>query len=90
MLFLIAQREEGDRGARKLHPRKSYRSGTEEIEYVISAFPGVGLKSAHLLLERFGSIQGIANATEEEIRSVKGIGEKTAHRIAELVRRRYR
>jgi Fanconi anemia group M protein len=90
MLFLIAQREEGDRGERKLHPRKSYRSGTEEIEYVVSAFPGVGLKSAHLLLERFGSIQGIANATEEEIRSVKGIGEKTARRIAELVRRRYR
>jgi len=92
MLFLLAKREDGgasDEG-RKLHPHKSYRSGSEEMEYIVSSIPGVGLKNARLLLARFGSVRAVANATEDEIRAVKGIGEKTARRIADILGRKYR
>jgi len=41
------------------------------------------------LLAHFGSIQGIADASLEELVAVKGIGEKTGGKIFELCRRRY-
>ena len=39
---------------------------------------------AHLLLDRFGTLDRVFAASEEELREVKGIGPKTAKRIAEL------
>ena len=89
MLFVIAKREEGERGERKIHPHKSFTSAKEEQEYIVSAFPDIGLKNARLLLTHFGSLQGIANATLEELVAVKGIGEKTGGKIFELSRRKY-
>jgi Fanconi anemia group M protein len=90
VLLVLAKREEGERGDRKIHPHKTHRSEKEEIEYIISSFPGVGIRNARLLLDHFGSIQAVANAAEEEIQGVSGIGEKTARRIAEIARRAYR
>ena len=89
MLFVIAKREEGERGERKVHPHKSFSSAKEEQEYIVSAFPEIGLKNARLLLAHFGTIQGIANATLEELVAVKGIGEKTGTKIFTLCRRKY-
>lgn len=89
MLYVLARREEGSRGERKLHPRKSYRSLREEQEYVLASFPGIGLKNARLLLEHFGSIKAVIDAGKEDLVSVKGIGEKTASRIRDLTHRPY-
>ena len=89
MLFVLAKREEGERGGRKVHPHKSHRSLKEEQEYIISAFPEIGLKNARLLLAHFGSVQAIANAEPEELVAIKGIGEKTAQKIHDLCRRPY-
>jgi len=90
MLYVLAQREGSERGERKMHPKKSYRSVREEQEYALAAFPNVGLKSARLLLEHFGSLKAIIDADPEELASVRGIGEKTAHGISDLARRPYR
>ena len=89
MLFVLAKREEGERGERKMHPHKSHRSLKEEQEYIVSSFPEIGMKNARLLLDHFGSIQAIANASLEELVAVKGIGEKTGGKIFELCRRNY-
>ncbi|MEN6442215.1 MAG: DEAD/DEAH box helicase [Methanoregula sp.] len=89
MLFVIARREESERGERKVHPHKVQGSVREEQEYVISAFPEIGLKNARLLLGHFGSVQAIVNAEISEISAVKGIGEKTAQKIVDLCRRSY-
>ncbi len=89
MLFVLAKREEGERGERKLHPHKSHRSLKEEQEYIISAFPEIGMKNARLLLAHFGSVQMIVNASLEELVAVRGIGEKTGAKIFELCRRKY-
>jgi ERCC4-related helicase len=89
MLFVLAKREEGERGERKVHPHKSHRSLKEEQEYIISAFPEIGLKNARLLLAHFGSVQAVANAEPEELVAIKGIGEKTAQKIFDLCRRPY-
>ena len=65
MLFVIAKREEGERGERKVHPHKSFKSAKEEQEYIVSAFPDIGLKNARLLLAQFGSVQAIVNARSQ-------------------------
>ncbi|WAC05954.1 MAG: DEAD/DEAH box helicase [Methanoregula sp.] len=89
MIFVLAKREEGERGGRKMHPHKSHRSLRDEQEYVISAFPEIGLKNARLLLAHFGSVQAIANAELADMVAIKGIGEKTSQKIFDLCRRSY-
>jgi ERCC4-type nuclease len=61
----------------------------EDQEYIVSAFPEIGMKHARLLLNHFGSVQAIANASPEELIAIKGIGEKTAQRICDLCRAKY-
>ncbi len=89
MLYILAKREESARGEHKVHPHKSHRSLRDEQEYVISAFPEIGLKNARLLLSHFGSVQAITNATPGELLAIKGIGEKTGQKIYDLCRRPY-
>jgi ERCC4-type nuclease len=89
MLMVLARREEGERGERKMHPHKTHRSVKEDKEYIISAFPEIGMKNARLLLSHFGSVQAIVNASLEELVAVKGIGEKTGQRVFELCRAKY-
>ncbi len=90
MILTLARREEGDRGERKLHPYKSYRSAKEQQEYILASFPSVGLRNARLLLAHFGSVKAVLDADEEALRAVKGIGEKTARQIWEITRQPYR
>ncbi len=67
--------------------RESPRRGMSEEEwkiYTLASLPYVGEKLAKKLLERFGSIEGVARASVGELKRVEGIGEKKAriiHRI---------
>ena len=90
MILTLGRREEGDRGERKVHPYKSYRSMKEQQEYIIASFPSVGLRNARLLLSHFGSVKAVLDADEEALRAVKGIGEKTARQIIGISKQPYR
>jgi len=89
MLYVLAKREDAERGERKMHPHKTQRSLREEQEYVVSAFPEIGLRNARILLSHFGSVQALVNAELADLVAIKGIGEKTAQRIYDLARRSY-
>jgi len=56
---------------------------------VIASFPDIGLKNARILLDHFGSVRAVVNATEEELLAVRGIGEQRAKKIHELASRQY-
>jgi Fanconi anemia group M protein len=89
MIFVLAKRENSERGERKVHPHKSHRSLREDQEYIISSFPEIGMKNARLLLSHFGSVQAIVNAELLELLAIKGIGGKTAQKIYDLCRHPY-
>lgn len=81
-LFLKMVRDEVHRFAvefhRKMRDRRFMASPLEKI-------PGVGRARRLELLKRFGSIDGIRNASVEEIVRIKGFNRKTAERILEEV-----
>lgn len=60
-----------------------------QARYVVEELPGIGPKTAHALLERFGSLRALFAADAEALREVPGVGRKRAERIDELLTRRY-
>ncbi|QYZ78591.1 DEAD/DEAH box helicase [Methanofollis formosanus] len=89
MLAVIARREGSERTERTVQPKKSYRTAREEQEYVVAAFPEVGLKHARALLEHFGSVQAVIDAGVDDLSQVKGIGKKRAEGIRDVSSRPY-
>ncbi len=89
MLLVIARREYEAHGTGRPHIRKPYQAVSGQQEQIIASFPDIGLKNARLLLEHFGSVQGIVNADEQSLGDVEGVGKKRAKRIYELSRHHY-
>jgi len=86
LLLVLARREEGGRGERKSHPRKSRRSVRDQQLYALSALPDIGPRTALILLDAFGSLLGVFSADRAALAAIPGIGEKTAARIHDFVR----
>ena len=82
-LYLLQRiRDEAHRFAieyhRKLRDQQSTRSLLDEI-------PGIGPKRRKALLERFGSLDGIRQATVEELAAVEGMTKAAAVQLAEYL-----
>lgn len=50
-------------------------------QYVIEGLPGVGPKTAQLLLEEFETVENVITASKGELQRVEGIGPKTSAKI---------
>ncbi|MBR9683423.1 hypothetical protein GOV03_02685, partial [Candidatus Woesearchaeota archaeon] len=62
----------------------------EQQEFIVSSLPGIGLNTAKLLLEHFGSIKKLFDASKEEMIAIDGIGEKTSTTIKEVLEGEYK
>lgn len=51
--------------------RKSFNK-KEQLQFIIEGFPGIGPKTAKVLLKRFGTMQNILNSSQEELEKVIG------------------
>ncbi|MBA7474689.1 UvrABC system protein C [subsurface metagenome] len=58
----------------KIHKRETFTSS-------LDAIPGIGPKRKRALLRKFGSVQGIREASEEEIAAVTGISKNAAKKL---------
>lgn len=86
MLASIASREQKFKQREASpHADKSKRSLQEQQEYVVAAISNIGPVIARNLLEHFGTVENIVNATEEELVKVPNVGKKTAEKIKELL-----
>lgn len=82
-LFLVQRiRDEAHRFAVTFHRKRRAKTS---IRSVLDEIPGVGPRRRRELLRRFGSVEGIRQASVEELAGVKGIGRALAEQIkAEL------
>lgn len=91
MLASIASREQKFKHREpSTHANKSKRSLQEQQEYVVVAISNIGPVIARNLLEHFGTIENIVNASEEELVKVPNVGNKTAEKIKELLTTPYK
>jgi Fanconi anemia group M protein len=52
---------------------------------MLAAIKGVGVERAQALLEHFGSVERVVNATVKELTEVSGVGQKTAEHIRQII-----
>jgi excinuclease ABC subunit C len=74
--------EETDRFAKQYH--RSLRTKSA-LTSTLEEIPGIGPKRRRALLKAFGSLDGIRNATVEELASVPGMTRKSAEELKGLV-----
>lgn len=73
-------RDESHRFAITAHRKKRQKT---TLSSTLNTIPGVGENRRHALLQRFGGLRELANASREEIAKVDGISDKLATRIHE-------
>jgi len=66
------------------HGRRPKRRRKLQL-YVLQGLPGIGPEKAGRLLERFGSVEGVMAASEQDLQLVPGIGERIARSIRWLL-----
>jgi ERCC4-type nuclease len=62
-------------------PRPRGAKPSDYRNALIEALPKVGLKTRRKLVERFGSVASLSQATVDELAAIEGIGKVTAQRI---------
>jgi ERCC4-type nuclease len=80
--------KEGKERVEAIYKPRLY-SLAEKQRFAVQGLPTVGPKSAHLLLQRFGSVRGVFTASKGELVRVKGFGEKRAREISEFLNKKY-
>lgn len=58
-------------------------------EFVLSSMPGISNVLSRRLLETFGSLEQVVNASEIELSKVKGVGKKLAGKLKKLLTNKY-
>lgn len=84
LLFLQQVRDATHRFAIGRH-RRARRGAALSGE--LMRLPGVGPATARLLWDRFGSVEAMAGASEEELRALPGVGRARAAALREKLRR---
>ena len=71
-------RDEAHRFAVSYHHRLKQK---EDFRSVLDAIPDIGIRRRKSLLQTFGSVHQIQNASPEDLQKVDGIGEELAKKI---------
>jgi Fanconi anemia group M protein len=80
--IIAAAKRESDRGERHRVSRTPKGGDLRMVqERIVSSLPGVSSVLAGRLLDRFGSVERIFSASEEELSTVEGIGPRKAKEI---------
>lgn len=90
MIKRIAVREQnGERTPVQIRTDKKPLSLLEQQLFIVESLPNIGPVNAKALLEHFGTVSNIVNASEKELQEVEGIGKKTAENIIKVVDSKY-
>ena len=90
MIKRIAVREQtGEKTHIQIRTDKKPTSLWEQQLFIIESLPNIGPVNAKALLQHFGTVEKVINASESELQEVEGIGKKTAKSIRKVVESEY-
>lgn len=90
MIKRIAIREQsGEKTPIQIRTDKKPVDLWEQQLFIIESLPNIGPVNAKNLLEHFGTVANIINASESQLQEVEGIGKKTAANIHKVVDSKY-
>ena len=90
-LQVMAKREQKDANRSvAIRGDKWSMSLTEHQQFIVESLPNVSSVLAQRLLNHFGSIRAIANASEKDLCSVHGIGKKIAEELIKVLNTEYK
>lgn len=90
MIKRIAIREQsGEKTPIQIRTDKKPVNLWEQQLFIIESLPNIGPVNAKNLLEHFGTVANIINASETQLQEVEGIGKKTAANIRKVVDSKY-
>ncbi|NYB52001.1 MAG: DEAD/DEAH box helicase [Methanobacteriaceae archaeon] len=90
MIHRLAIRE-SDKSSREMQIQTDRKplTLTEQQLFIVESLPNIGPVNARNLLEKFKSVEKVFTADLDELKSVKGIGEKIAQNIRNVVESEY-
>jgi len=90
ILYAMARREQEDnRRPVSLRTDRKPQLLYEKQRFIVESLPNVSAVLAERLLNRFGSVERVFQASQEELEEVEGIGSKKAQEIIKVVKNRY-
>ncbi|MFO8133496.1 MAG: ERCC4 domain-containing protein [Thermoplasmatota archaeon] len=90
LLYSMAYREQVKTGTPvALRGNKPTQTLEEQQRYVVEGLPYVSAVSSQKLLDYFGSVRRVVNATPRELQEIEGIGEKKAREIKRIIEARW-
>ena len=90
MVYAVTKHEQlAKKQPMRLYAKRKTYTLSQSQRAIIEMFPMVGPKRAKQLLEHFGNIQNIVNASEQELKEVEGMGEKRAKMIRKISNEQY-
>jgi ERCC4-type nuclease len=89
LLAMMARQEQIGIPDISLIPKRKATDLADQQRRIIEMLPGCGMVMARDLLQHFGSVRRIVEATEEELRSLRGIGAKKAKEIVKVLNADY-
>ena len=90
LLNVIAKREQrDDKKSVAVRGEKPQMSLREHQQFLIEGLPNVSSIIAKRLLSHFGSVKDIMNASEDELKQVRGVGKNIANDIIKLLKSDY-
>lgn len=82
-ISVIAKKREKETS---LKTKKRTLDKKEQLQFILEGFPGIGPKTAKKLLEEFGSLKKIFNASENELKKILG---KKSESLLKLLKEKY-
>lgn len=86
---IVIREQSGEKTPIQIRTDKKPVNLWEQQLFIIESLPNIGPVNAKNLLEHFGTVANIINASESQLQEVEGIGKKTATNIRKVVDSKY-
>ncbi|MCD6230037.1 MAG: DEAD/DEAH box helicase [Candidatus Diapherotrites archaeon] len=90
ILAAMAKREQFDeKRPVRLQGEKTAMTAAQQQQFIVESLPGIGPVMACELLKKFGSVEAVFSASDEELKKTENLGEKKAQAIRDILTRKF-